>query len=148
MSGDTQTSFSPSVRVTIRETYGTRCVFCLALLPVGGGQCAHLIDQSPSRGGQPVCMNFCTRKFVLNIYFSDSPSASFGSLTCGFSKELCEKWDFACVQFSPLHTVPLTAPHSMLYMSSRIFHPRLHCFFPFRTSTSIHQRLPQQHTSG
>ncbi len=148
MSGDTQASFSRSVRLMIHRTYGTRCVFCLALLPVGAGQYAHLIDQSSSRGGQQVRMNSCTGKFVLIIYFSDFPSSPFGSLACGFSKELCRQWDFPCVQFSPLNTVLLTTPHSMLYMSSRLFHSRLHCFFPFRTPTSIHQRLPQQHTSG
>jgi len=107
---------------------------------------SHLL--SSSRWEQQVRTNSSIGRLLTNRYFSGFPSSAFRSFARGVSKELCRQWDFACVQFSPLNTIPLTTAHSMRYMSFRIFHSRLHCFFPFRTSTSIHQRLPQQHTSG
>jgi len=56
--------------MSIRQTYGTRCALCLALLPVGGGQCAHIIDQSSSKGGQQLRMNSYTDTKHILLSFS------------------------------------------------------------------------------
>jgi len=61
-------SFSLSVRISIRTTYGNRCVLCLHNLPPGGGRSAHLIDQSSTTGTEQVRMSWNTDMFVLNIY--------------------------------------------------------------------------------
>ncbi|KIM85474.1 hypothetical protein PILCRDRAFT_365117 [Piloderma croceum F 1598] len=42
MAGDSQASFSQSVRNRIRETYKHRCVICLAWIDTT--QCAHVLD--------------------------------------------------------------------------------------------------------
>ena len=42
MAGESQASFSASVRYKIRETYQYRCVICLAWIDTT--QCAHLLD--------------------------------------------------------------------------------------------------------
>ncbi len=54
--GDTQASFSPSVRSRLRQGYANRCAICLLDLPDGGAQCAHLFD-SASRGADQVRIN-------------------------------------------------------------------------------------------
>ncbi|KAF9519335.1 hypothetical protein BS47DRAFT_1337094 [Hydnum rufescens UP504] len=46
MSGDTQASFSASVRNTICSKYGHRCATCLNLLPEVSTQSAHVIDSA------------------------------------------------------------------------------------------------------
>jgi len=51
--GDTQASFSLSVRTRLRREYSNRCAICLLVLPDGGAQCAHLFDLS-SRGANQV----------------------------------------------------------------------------------------------
>jgi len=40
--GDSQASFTPSVRTKIRQTYKYRCVICLAWIKTT--QCTHLLD--------------------------------------------------------------------------------------------------------
>ena len=42
LAGESQASFSASVRNKIRETYQYRCVICLAWIDTT--QCAHLLD--------------------------------------------------------------------------------------------------------
>src|SRR6266545_3979855 len=68
MSRNSQSSFPPSVRNYFLDTYGSRCVLCLAYLPPNGAHCAHIIDQSMTTGRQQVRMNSNTDMFVLNIY--------------------------------------------------------------------------------
>ena len=142
---DTQASFSNSARLTIRETYD-RCVFCLVLPPVGAGQCAHLVDQSPSRGRQQVRMNSCTGKLLLNIFLRFSKLSVWASCLRNFDGAL-QIMGFCVRIVYPLNTVLLT-PHSMPFMQLVVFHSGLHVFYPLCTPTSIHQQLPQQHTNG
>jgi hypothetical protein len=59
MSGDSQASFSKSVRSEIRSKYGLRCAICLDYLPEVGTQSAYLID-STSVGAEQMRMNETT----------------------------------------------------------------------------------------
>jgi hypothetical protein len=52
MSGDSQTSFSPSVRNSIRQKYSNRCSLCLSQLPEVATQSAHLIDAASAGASQ------------------------------------------------------------------------------------------------
>src|SRR5258705_13418989 len=54
--GDSQASFSHSVRTRLRQGYANRCVICLLVLPDEGAQCAHLFD-SATRGANQVRIN-------------------------------------------------------------------------------------------
>ena len=52
MAGDSQATFSKSVKAKIRETYDYRCVICLNFVQTS--QCAHIIDAATA-GKQQVC---------------------------------------------------------------------------------------------
>ena len=48
MAGESQATFSASVRKEIRETYQYRCVICLTSIETT--QCAHLLDTASQEG--------------------------------------------------------------------------------------------------